>query len=92
MTDDNTSDSSGSITPDLEEMWREGCPESPDWDGDVTSSSASVEEDDDGSNPEWNGDVETGSAEVEEEEGTEGKAGCAISCHRNMFSRCEQQT
>ena len=40
-------------------------------DGDVELSSASVEEEDDGSNSDWDGDVEVGSAEVEEEESGE---------------------
>ena len=45
-------------------------------DGDVELSSASVEEEDDGSNPDWDGDVEVGSAEVEEEESGESMMGC----------------
>ena len=45
---DNNSASCGSRSPYLGEMWREACPESPDWDGDVELSSARVEEEDDG--------------------------------------------
>ena len=30
--DDDVSISSGSLSPELEEMWRYGCPKSPDWD------------------------------------------------------------
>ena len=69
-------------------------------DGDVELSSASVEEEDDGSNPDWDGDVEVGSAEVEEEDGGESMMGCfrrvietpLWDCLTSkMFSRCEQQ-
>ena len=30
--DDNVSMSSGSLSPDLEDLWKYGCPRSPDWD------------------------------------------------------------
>ena len=69
-------------------------------DGDVELSSASVEEEDDGSNPDWDGDVEVGSAEVEEEDGGESMMGCfrrvietpLWDCLTSkMFSRCEQE-
>ena len=37
-------------SPGLGVMWREGCPKSPDWEGDVELGSESVEQDDDGIN------------------------------------------
>ena len=33
--DDEVSISSGSLSPDLGEMWRYGCPKSPNWDSDI---------------------------------------------------------
>ena len=38
-TDDNVSISSGSLSPDLGEMWRYGCPKSLDWDSDTVGRS-----------------------------------------------------
>ena len=35
LADDNASMSSGSMSPDLGEMWRYGCTKSPDWDSEV---------------------------------------------------------
>ena len=50
VIDDNTCDSSGSMSPCLGVMWREGCPKSPDWEGDVELGSEGVEEDNDVNN------------------------------------------
>ena len=33
--DDNVSVTSGSMSLDLGDMWKHGCPKSPDWDGDI---------------------------------------------------------
>ena len=35
LADDNASTSSGSMSPDLGEMWRYGRPKSPDWDSEM---------------------------------------------------------
>ena len=67
VVDDNNSASSGSGVTYLGlKVWT--------GDGDVELSSASVEEEDDGSNPDWDGDVCSG--EVEEEESGESMMGC----------------
>ena len=42
--DDGDSVSSGSMSADLGEMWRYGCPKSPDWDGDVELDSVDQED------------------------------------------------
>ena len=35
LADENASISCGSMSPDLGEMWRYGCPKSPDWDSEM---------------------------------------------------------
>ena len=45
--DDIDSLSSGSMSPDLGEMWRQGCPKSPEWEGDLELGSADEEEEGD---------------------------------------------
>ena len=47
VADDNNSVSSGSVSPDLGDMRRHGCPESPGWDGDVELDLEEEEEEDD---------------------------------------------
>ena len=59
--DDIDSLSSGSLSPDLGEMWRQGCPKSPKWEGELELGSA--DEDEEGDN--------AGSADDNEDEGME---------------------
>ena len=59
--DDIDSLSSGSMSPDLGEMWRQGCPKSPEWEGELELGSA--DEDEEGDN--------AGSADDNEDEGME---------------------
>ena len=48
VADDNDSDSIGSMSPDLGDMWRCGFPKSLDWNGDVELDSVEEEDEEDG--------------------------------------------
>ena len=72
-----------SLSPDLGEMWRQGCPKSPEWEGELELGSA--DEDEEGDN--------AGSADDNEDEGMEDYLKQVIESHwvlvRDFFSSAD---